>query len=212
MRIIQTSGLKTLKTHVDELGKSVKDSVDAMLRNALAMDSIGDAFKTVRQLTTDGFIMNTIASFMVSLPNDTVLPSKVVSAQVVSRSGSLFISEAMIMSEVGALNAGNGIGEPGEWVEIGLMVKNGSKIPWYSTSIFPESVSPNCLWIRKGEIEPGEFLKKGSQKAIRIWGFIPETCSASPRLKVTFRDTHRSPKGIRPSSNSPAFVKQSQKS
>ena len=173
-----------------------------MLRKALAMDSIGDAFKTVRQLTTDGFIMNTIASFMgIPLPNDTVLPSKVVSAQVVSRSGSLFISEAMIMSEVGALNAGNGIGEPGEWVEIGLMVKNGSKIPWYSTSIFPESVSPNCLWIRKGEIEPGEFLKKGSQKAIRIWGFIPETCSASPRLKVTFRDTHRSPREFRPSSN-----------
>ena len=166
MRIIQTSGLKTLsKTHVDKLAKSIEASVDTMLRKALAMNSIGDAFKTVRQFTTDGFIMNTIASFMgIPLPTDTLLPSKLVSAQVVSRSGSLVISEAMVMSEIGALNAGNGIGEPGEWVEIGLMVTNGSRIPWYSTSVFPESLSPDCLWIRKGEIEPGEFLKKGAKK------------------------------------------------
>jgi len=154
----------------------------------------GESFSPFRLLTShaflDGFIADWVGIPMVASQLD---KSENLGATITSNPSRLYVERAEIVEEIGGDGAGNGRLDHGEWAAISLNLKNGSSIPWFSTSIYVTVNQPNCAWVNDSEIEPGEFLKNGSEVQVPIWVYVSPMCPeiSAIQLIVTKVDSHR---------------------
>ncbi len=183
--------------HRDLIWDELKVKLRRKILSAYQSYSVSDEITKLHEITTDGILHDYIANYLgLPKPRRSEKLGGVVSAEVPGPTNRLYVSNAIVTAEVGGLNAGNGISDAGEWVQLGFKLVNGSDKPWFSTSVFTHSGSPDCLWVRSLEFEPGEFLEPGSSAVQTLWVFIPPSCKSTPILNLKIKDTHRSPSGL----------------
>ena len=105
----------------------------------------------------------------------------------------LAVESIQLLSDVGYPGGGNGVIDAGEWVQIGVVVKNTSKRPLFSTSVTIRASTNAWTW-EIGETELGEMLSKGSTAALEpFWVYVSEGIGdrAAAHVTLSFRDTHR---------------------
>ena len=92
--------------------------------------------------------------------------------------------------------SGNGWRDPGEWIQLGITLKNGAPRPWFSTSVYLGTPDKACLWVPQGEIEPGEFLERDATQTIDISTKLRVPKNIRPTLHVRAVDSHRNREGV----------------
>lgn len=193
----QNGRIQIPNVHVDLIWDELEAKLKLKLLSAYEMFTSSDELTGLYEITTDGVFQDHIATYLgLPKPRRAHQLGEIVSAKALGITNRLHVNRATVTAEVGGLNAGNGLADPGEWVQLALRIENSSRKPWFSTSIFTQSGSVNCLWVRSLEIEPGEFLEVGSSSTVGLWIFIPPGCTSTPILELKIKDTHRSPSGI----------------
>jgi hypothetical protein len=177
-----------------EIARLVKMGLWGDSFSAIRLLTSGDSFSAIRLLTSASFLDGLIADW-VGIPAVSPFMEKSEEAgiTITSNPSRLYVESAEIVQEVGGDGAGNGRLDRGEWVAISLNLKNGSSIPWFSTSVYVTVDNPKCAWVKKTEIEPGEFLEMGSEVEVPVWVYVSPTCPGvnAIRLSLTKVDSHR---------------------
>lgn len=104
----------------------------------------------------------------------------------------LLLDKSTVEDELGGAGEGNGRIDAGEWVRLRLVLRNQSRLPWFSSSVFVESDDP-CVWTDPlVEHELAEMPVDGEAQLL-AWIYVSDQCpSRAPRsLRLRVRDTHR---------------------
>ncbi|MBL8029559.1 MAG: autotransporter outer membrane beta-barrel domain-containing protein, partial [Fibrobacteres bacterium] len=156
-----------------------------------------------RQVTTRKLSESMIAAWLGHKPVENIInivkkESRVSKQISVSSSCALMPIPASttLFEEVGGIGENDGIIESGEWVKIGIMIKNQSDQPWFSTSAFLESLDPYVYIRPESEIELGEMHTKETGVSLTEWVYVSTDCPSNHPIdmRVKLNDTWNSSK------------------
>jgi hypothetical protein len=92
------------------------------------------------------------------------------------------------LAEVGTTGAGNGLIDRGEWVRLGIGLRNNGALPWFSTTATFEPGN-ECVAVGGRQLAPE--LAVGAEGQLNVWVYVGADCDTAPSVRVRLADTHR---------------------
>ena len=187
----------------DALRKELTERIGGVLKEADAGKRRDRAHQLLREVTTHRFVENQIARWL-GFPSLGELAGQgraqkpgSLGSQVVFKTnkGALRVNskKAVLLRDVGGAGSGNSVVDVGEWVKLGVHLKNSSSLPFFSSSAWVRSKDP-CLWSDVSLEHPLSEMAPGEgESELEFWVYVSGRCGHQRprRLVVEVKDSHR---------------------